>query len=230
MKFTKKQKIYAVLIVVAVVVITLVSIPLIRLISSDDFLVFMQEFVEEAGIWGIFAILLLQALQILLAVIPGEPIEVLAGIMYGTFGGLAICLIGILLASAGIFYTVRKLGKERLEKTKLYPQIMESEILKNQNKLKSVIFILYLIPGTPKDILVYACALTNIKMSEFLFISTLARIPSVVSSTMAGASFMSGNIWLTVTIFVVTALAGVLGIVYQNKRNEKSSKKSGTES
>ncbi|MEG2088368.1 MAG: VTT domain-containing protein, partial [Angelakisella sp.] len=157
-------------------------------------------------------------LQIVVAVIPGEPIEVVAGAMYGIWGGLAVCLTGVLVGSAGIFWAVRRLGRERLRKTKLYPKLMNYKFLSNEEKLEAIVFLLYLIPGTPKDMLVYVCALTELPMRSFLLISTLARIPSVITSTMAGATFISGNYLLTIAIFVMTGLAGLMGIWYHNKR------------
>lgn len=198
--------------------ITAAAVPVMQYMMQPSFQQSLQQWVQQAGIWGVGLLLGIQMLQILVAFIPGEPVEVVAGAMYGTLGGLTICLVGILLASAGIFVTVRRLGRERLSHTKLYPKLMEYQFLKNEDKLSAMVFLLYLIPGTPKDILVYVCALTKLPLRRFLVISTLARIPSVVTSTMAGASFASGNHLVTLLIFAVTGLAGLLGIVYHNKR------------
>ena len=218
MKITKKQAKIALLVGLVLLGIVVISIPLIRYVLNPNFQRVLVSWVEKAGIWGMVALFLVQVFQIFIALIPGEPIEVVAGLMYGAIGGMAICIVGIILASATIFYAVRKLGKERFSRTSIYPKIMNHKLIKNQSNLDSMIFLLYLIPGTPKDMLVYVCALTNISMMKFLIISTVARIPSVITSTMAGASIMSGNTVLTVGIFVFIVVGGLIGIWYQNKR------------
>ncbi|MEG0753089.1 MAG: VTT domain-containing protein [Angelakisella sp.] len=200
------------------VAVTIGAVPVIRVMMRPEFQQQLTLWVEGAGIWGVGALFLLQVSQIIVAVIPGEPVEVVAGAMYGTFGGLAVCMAGILFGSAMIFAVVRKLGRERISKTKLYPKLMEYDFLKNEEKLQAMVFLLYLIPGTPKDILVYVCALTTLSMKSFLTVSTLARIPSVITSTMAGASFANGNYMATLLIFILTGIAGLVGIHYHNKR------------
>lgn len=216
-KKTKKIVAAAVLFLLFAAV-TAAAIPVMQYMMRPQFQQELRLWVENAGLWGVGALLLVQMLQILVAVIPGEPVEVVAGAMYGTVGGLLFCLLGILIASASIFGVVRRLGRERLSHTKLYPKLMAYEFLKNEKKLQAMVFLLYLIPGTPKDILVYVCALTGLSMRSFLTISTLARIPSVLTSTMAGASFANGNHLMTLGIFVLTGMAGLAGIWYHNKR------------
>lgn len=206
------------LLAVLVVGVTLAALPLVRYMMQPAFRQELSLWVEGAGLWGVAVLLLIQIAQVVVAVVPGEPVELVAGLMYGTLGGLFICMVGLLAGSAGIFWTVRRLGRERLAKTKIYPKLMAYDFLTNEDKLMAMVFLLYLIPGTPKDILVYVCALTTLSMRQFLVVSTLARIPSVITSTMAGASFASGNLLLTVAIFLFTGIAGILGILYHKKR------------
>ncbi|MEG2074322.1 MAG: TVP38/TMEM64 family protein [Angelakisella sp.] len=197
--------------------VTLGAVPIMRYMLRPEFQTQLESFVKSAGIWGVGALFLLQVSQIIIAVIPGEPVEIAAGAMYGTVGGLIVCMCGILFGSALIFCLVRKLGRERVSKTKLYPKLMAYDFLQNDEKLEAMVFLLYLIPGTPKDILVYVCALTKLSMKSFLTVSTVARIPSVITSTMAGASFATGNYMATISIFLFTAIAGLCGIHYHNK-------------
>lgn len=198
--------------------VTVGAIPFVGYMMRPEFQLRLEQWVAGAGIWGVGLLFLLQIAQIIIAFIPGEPVEVVAGLMYGTFGGLAVCLVGILCGSSLIFYVVRKLGRRRLARTKLYPKLMAYSFLRSEEKLQAMVFLLYFIPGTPKDILVYVCALTTMSMKDFLTVSTLARIPSVITSTMAGASFASGNYLLTAFIFALTGIAGLAGIHYHNKR------------
>lgn len=213
-----KQIILASIILSLLILITIAALPIIKYISTKEFADLLQEYVSKSGVWGVLVLLFVQMAQILIAFIPGEPIELVAGAMYGAFGGLVICLVGILISSSIIFYTVRRLGKKRFEKTKLYPSLKKYKFLENETNLIAIVFILYFIPGTPKDMLVYACALSNLSMKSFLIVSTFARIPSIVTSTLAGASFISGNLTLTLAVFAFTAVTAIIGILYHKKR------------
>lgn len=98
------------------------------------------------------------ALQVVLAFLPGEPVELLCGYLFGTIGGMAVCVIGSMIGSALIFLLVRKLGEKAV--LRMFPQekVEELAFLKHKEKLVGLLFIIFLIPGTPKDILTYCIA------------------------------------------------------------------------
>lgn len=190
-------------------------LPLIRWMFRPEFGPWLQEKVERLGMWGVLALLGVQVLQIIVAIIPGEPVELAAGAMYGAWGGLALCLLGCLLGSALVFQTVRKKGRAAFERTSLGQKLKEYRFLQDEARLEGIVFLLYLIPGTPKDILVYVCGLSPLPLGRFLLLSTLARVPSVVTSTWAGASFAGNDLWVTAAIFLCTGLLGLGGIWFQ---------------
>ena len=161
--------------------------------------------------------LLLQILQIIVAIIPGEPIEVLMGIMCGTFGGLFLTLAGIFIGQTLVFFAVKKLGIKFAARFVDVNKFSELSFLKHPEKRDGLIFLLFFIPGTPKDILTYFAPFTGINYLRFILLTTLARIPSVVSSTFAGATLSQGSLIKTVLIFAVTGVVGLIGI-YINSR------------
>ena len=83
--------------------------------------------------------------------------------------------------------------------------------------MEVLVFLLFLVPGTPKDILLYLAPFLPIPPRQFFLLSTLARIPSVVSSTFAGATLARGQFGLMLAVFVVTGAAGLLGILCHDK-------------
>ena len=99
-------------------------------------------------------------------------------------------------------------GKEKLDEFKFFNSAEKAEV---------VTFILFLIPGTPKDMLTYLAGISRIKPASFLFLSTFARIPSVVTSTLMGSTMSSGNWEMTVLIFLLTAAIGLVGILYKDR-------------
>ena len=71
-------------------------------------------------------------------------------------------------------------------------------------------FLLFLIPGTPKDLLVYIAALLPIKPLRFIIISTIARVPSIISSTLVGDNLIAGNWKVSIIVYIVTfAIVGI---------------------
>ena len=151
----------------------------------------------------------LQFAQIFLFIIPGEPIEILAGICYGSIWGTVFIMISAAIISAFIYLLVHKFGRKFIydfvSKEKI-DRIENSKVFQNPRTIRFIIFILFFIPGTPKDLLTYIAALLPIKPVEFIIISTIARFPSVISSTWAGASLLEGNWKLSLIIYGVTFL------------------------
>ena len=85
--------------------------------------------------------------------------------------------------------------------------------IKNHRKLDLIIFIAFLIPGTPKDVLTYFIGLTPMKLRVFLGLSLIARIPSVISSTLGGDALGSQNYTLAIIVFAVTAVLSLAAIL-----------------
>ncbi len=192
-------------------------LPFIQKLSNPAY---QQEFMawsNSLGIRGWLIVLGIQILQIIIAFIPGEPVELLAGVLYGAWGGLGTCLLGCVLASSLIFFTVRKFGQGLVTAFFGPEKVAQFSFFNNNKKVELVTFILFLIPGTPKDLLTYLAGLSKIKPSQFLVVSTFARIPSIITSTTMGASVSRGNWELTLVVFLITAAIGLLGIRYKDR-------------
>lgn len=177
----------------------------------------LRQWVGSLGFAGWIAMVGLQILQVVVAVIPGEPIEIIAGVLYGAWGGFLTCELGVLAGSAVVFWAVRKLGAPLVEAVFGKGKLQSYTFLQNIARLELITFILFFIPGTPKDVLTYAAGLTSIRMARFISIAMFARIPSILSSTWGGSSFAEGNIWKTISIFAVVGLASLLGLFIQKK-------------
>lgn len=176
-----------------------------------------QTRIDAFGAWGWLVALGIQVLQVIVALIPGEVVEVGCGLAFGTWGGLLICLGGSALGSALIFLLVRKFGVKLVEVFVSREKINSLKFLNDERKLKSVIFLVFFTIGTPKDLLTYFAGLTNIKFHEFLIISTVARIPSVITSILVGDTLSEGNFVTSILIFAASAVLGLMGVAAYNK-------------
>ena len=214
-KKTKAFKYILMIIVIAVFIGLIVYLfPVIRNLSTPEGQLDFKNHIANLGFLGYLALFGLQFAQIFLIILPGEPIEILAGMCYGGVGGLIFITISVFIITAIVFFAVRKFGrkfvysfcsKERIDK------IENSKLFKNPRKIEWIMLILFLIPGTPKDLLVYIAGLLPLKPLRFILISTFARIPSVISSTFAGSSLVAGNWKFSIIIYAVTFI--IVGII-----------------
>lgn len=176
--------------------------------ARDEFV----EWVRSHGAWGMVVFLALEVFQIVVAVVPGEPVQIMAGALYGPVGGLALCLAGILIGSTLIYFFVRALGAKAVDPAVLH----RYRFLQDEKRARSALYLLFFLPGMPKDLLTYIGPFLPLKPGEFLFICTLARFPCLLASTVAGDSLFEGNVALPLALLVVTGGLGLLCI-----RNER---------
>lgn len=203
-----------ILVIALLIGLTIYLFPVIKNLSTSKGQIEFKNQVAGMGILGYIVLFGLQFAQIFLAFLPGEPIEVLAGMCYGGIGGLVFITVSVFIITTIIFLSVKKFGrkfvynfcsKERIEK------IENSKLFQNPKKIEWIMIILFLIPGTPKDILVYIAGLLPLKPFRFILISTFARFPSVISSTFAGSSLIRGNWKFSIIIYAVTFF--IVGII-----------------
>lgn len=163
--------------------------PIMKDLSTLEGQITFKEKVENSGILGLLSLFGLQVAQIFLIIVPGEPIEILAGMRYGSLWGTVFIMLSACIISTTIFLLVRKFGRKFVydfcDKSKV-EKIENSKVFQNPKKIEFIMLILFLIPGTPKDLLVYVAGLLPIKPLKFIIISTFARFPSVITSTLAG--------------------------------------------
>lgn len=215
----KKTKILRILLSIGIVIVLAILlwriVPLMKDLATTEGQIAFKEKIDSMGFGGLLVLFGLQIVQILLVILPGEPFEVLAGMYYGAWGGALFITISVFITTTIIFFTVRKLGKKYLYnffKKEKVDKIMKSKLLKNPRNLNIILFILFFLPATPKDLLVYIGGLLPIKPLRFILISTLARFPSVITSTMVGANISNGNWETSLIIYAVTLVIAALSI------------------
>ena len=174
---------------------------------------------------GRLAFVGISVLQILVAIIPGEPIELFAGYAYGFWLGTLLCELGIVIGGALVFGFVHRFGRKAVEVFFPREKIDSLRFLQNEQRLELWVFILFFIPGTPKDIMTYFVPLTHMKLGRFLLLSGVARLPSVITSTIGGNALGTGNRWFAVAVFAATAILSAAGVwIYRRICKRKGEK------
>lgn len=211
-----KISIICLFIVTAITLIIIYLPNIYKLIDKDNQDNLINK-IRNKGINGWFIFLLIQILQVVISFIPGEPIEVIGGVIYGAFGGLLTCMLGCLIGSMIVYFLSLKIGKSFIKLFVKEKDFNEVKFLKNEKRVEELVFIFYFIPGTPKDIITYLAPYTKIKPLKFFLISTFARIPSIITSTWAGSSISKNNWGLTIGVFLGTFLIALLGLLIRQK-------------
>ena len=232
MQMTDRQKkIWGIATVIGLVVFMgllcwFVGRPMIRFVSEPEK---FRLWVDEHGIWGRLAFIGMVIFQIIVAIIPGEPREIGAGYAFGAVEGTILCLIGAVLGGAIVVLLVRRYGIKLVEVFFPKEKIMSLRFMQDSRRLELLVFIVFMIPGTPKDLLCYAVGLTNLRMRDWLWISLVARIPSIITSTIGGNALGERNYVFAAAVFAVTLLISLGGILlYRHicrKENEELARK-----
>ena len=214
----KRRVISIVSLIVMAVIFVLIALfigkPLIQMLQNP------QEFrawIDSKGPWSRLIFIGIMCLQVVIAVIPGEPIEIAAGYSFGAIQGMLICLVGAAVSSAIVFGFTKLWGIKMVEAFVSREKIQSLKFIKDSKRLDLLIFILFFIPGSPKDLLTYFIGLTPMKLRTFLLISTVARIPSVITSTIGGNALGLENYKFAIIVFIVTGVISLIGIVVYNR-------------
>ena len=176
--------------------------------SQDEF----RSYIHSFGVMGWLVLLILQFLQVFIALIPGELLESAAGYAFGPLVGTLLCYAGVTAASCVVFLLTRHFGIKLVEVFISREKIKELRFINTERKRDLLIFLLFFIPGTPKDLLTYFVGLTDIKLSIFLAISLVARIPSMVSSTFGGHLLGEGHYLGAILLYGITGMVSLAGL------------------
>lgn len=180
----------------------------------------VRAFVSDHAFVSRLAMLGINIVQVLLAFLPGEPVELASGYAFGFWEGTALCLVASGLATSAIYWATRRWG------WKLVGLFFDRSLfdrfswLKSAKRLELIMLIVFLIPGTPKDFLTYFAGLTNMRFLPVVLIATFGRIPSIVTSTIAASAVGSGNWPLVACTLAASAfLLAVGGLMYRRLRS-----------
>lgn len=184
--------------------------PAMESLMQPENMAAFRERLSAFGIWGAAALFAIQALQVISGMIPALPIQVCAGITYGTLGGLLLCMAGILTGSSLVFVFVKKFGQPLVDRFFPLHKQHKLRFLNDHSRLDRIVFLLYLLPAMPKDVVTYLAALTPLTLRRYLLLTMTARIPSVLCATFASDAIMEGNYVSAVVVFCISGTLGIL--------------------
>ena len=209
------------LILLSVLLYWRVGIPLVQLASEPER---FRQWVEGYGLWGKGVYMSLVVLQILAAFIPGEPLELVGGYVFGAVEGSLLCLAADAVGSTLVFLLVRRFGVKLVELFFSREKLDSVRFLKSSPRRALLFLIVFMIPGTPKDLLCYFGGLTDIRLPVLILIATLGRIPSVVTSTVGGAALGTRSYGFAAADFAATLAVSLAGWVLYRRMQKPEEK------
>ena len=216
MKFNKREVIELAIVIIAVLVLIIYWKPILR-ISTDVELV--REFILKFGFLSSIAFIIFTIIQVIIPPIPGQIAGLVGGYVYGIFLGTFYSLIGLVIGTYLIIAISRKYGEPLVEK------IVKKERLNKLNKMfekagSLALFLFFLIPVFPDDIISYLIGLTKMDIKKVLILSTVARIPKYLAFNIIGNGLYTKNLVLVISLSVVLILISVILYIYRDKLNK----------
>jgi len=184
----------------------------------------LRDDMNELGILGYGLAFLIQFTQVVISILPGEVVELFLGMAYGPFLGLAIALIGVVAGTTVAYYLAKWVGIPFVKLFIKRNYFEKYAFLQDEKKVALGVFVVYLVVGLPVDTATYFAPTLKIKFWKFLLLSTLARIPKIISSTIVGHYLVEDNLWISLSVFFGTAIISVIAVLifhFVNKRKQQ---------
>jgi uncharacterized membrane protein YdjX (TVP38/TMEM64 family) len=172
--------------------------------------------INSFGPYSVLMLIGLQIVQVIVAPIPGEVTGFIGGYLYGPLWGTIYSTIGLTIGSWLAFLLARLFGLPFVEKFVSQEHIKKYDyFMEHQGALVS--FVLFLLPGFPKDSLCYIMGLSHIKTSHFLVISTVGRLLGTIMLSVAGSFSRNHNNSGLVIVLAISVVAVGLAFFYREK-------------
>ena len=174
----------------------------------------LENWINSFGYCKYAVFILIQILQVVIFVIPGEVMYIAGGYLFGSLLASVLSIIGITLGSLICFGVARIIGQPIVEKlmSKDSIEYLKSKI--NTPKASITLFMIFLIPGLPgKDALTYIAGVTPIRFSNFFLVILIARSPWIIAASLWGANLEQGDYKMLIIITLLAAIVFILGIL-----------------
>ena len=175
-----------------------------------------RAFVSDFGIFAPLALVLLQALQVIAAPIPGQVLAVVAGYLFGPWWGTLYNMIGILIGSTAAFWLSRRFGRTYVEGI-VHPDLIASFDDIGEDNVLAALFVLFLVPGMPDDVLCFVGGLTDVRIRKLVLVALVGRTPGFFLVNVLGDQLGTGSFTSAAGLAIVMLAASGLGYIYRGR-------------
>lgn len=155
----------------------------------------------------------MQILQVIICIIPGQPIQLAASYLFGVVKGYLLSIVGAVIGAFIAFYLARVLGRDALETIFGKGKVDDYHRKLNSGRGLTAVLLIYLIPGVPKDLVAYVAGISDMRVRPFLIVSTIGRSPGMIGSLLTGYFLSSRNYAAIAVLAVITAVILIICFV-----------------
>ena len=193
---------------------------------------YIRNYLAGFGNVGFLVYMLIQIIQVVIVIIPGDIVSACGGFVYGIPLGFILSYTGLIIGSVIVFYISRIFGYELVSKLFAEDKIEKISEILNSTKGTVGLFIICCIPFIPKDIMMYIAGLTPVKASRLFLIYGISRVPSVLIWVSIGANAYDKDttgLIITISIMVIMIiLLYLLNRFYHKNKNSITEKNTST--
>ncbi len=174
-----------------------------------------QQWITQFGGWAPLVYIGVQVFQVVVFVVPGDVVQIAGGYLFGVLPGVAYSLLGIAIGSTIDFFIARSLGRTFVEGVFGERRVAAFDRVSSSPQARTGFLLLFVIPGVPKDVLVYVAGISTLRFPSFLLITMTGRLPGIVGSAIIGNSAAQERWFLSVFVFgLAVALFGA-GVIFR---------------
>ncbi|MBQ3133474.1 MAG: TVP38/TMEM64 family protein [Clostridia bacterium] len=189
--------------------------------STTEQIQAFSDYLDQFGWFSWIIMIAIEIVQIVVAVVPGGITETAAGFLFGPFWGTLLSVVAIFLAYTLVFWMVKKFGIKLVGLFIDPHKIDELKFINSETRLLRTVFILYLIPALPKDAFTYFFGLTRIRWRDFILLSLIGRLPTLVATISFGWQLSEGELWKAVIIVSAIFICSFLGVLWYSRYTKK---------
>ena len=219
----RKIKVFTTILKLALLLFILVGLPLYiyfyqpEVIERMSSLESVNAFFKQYKTQSILVYIGAQVAQIVVCIIPGQWLQFAAGYMYGFWLGFLFSLIGAAIGSVITYYLAKLLGRDAMHLIFGEQKINQFIHKLNSKTAVVIVFLIFLIPGVPKDLCNYAAGISEMKLKPFLIVSLIGRSPGMMGSLLIGRQIEAGDYTGAIVIAVIAVILFIIGIVMRKK-------------
>ena len=176
----------------------------------------VRDLVGGFGPYAPLVFVVLQAAQVLLAPIPGQVLAVAAGYLFGPYWGTLYNMIGVTIGSTAAFWLSRRFGRAYVSRVVNDDVLARFDAILQRHGLVSL-FVLFLIPGLPDDVLCFVGGLTPIPLRKLVLVAVLGRAPAFFLVNVFGDSLARGDTPMTVALLALIVGLSLAGYRYRDR-------------
>lgn len=219
----KKVNLFTTIAKFALLLAILVGLPLYIYFFQHEWIERMSSlenvnaYFEEYKTASVFVYIGAQIVQIVICIIPGQWLQLAAGYMYGFWLGYLFSLAGAAIGTVFTYYLAKLLGHDAMHLIFGEAKIRENIARLNSKRAIVVVFLIFLIPGVPKDLFNYAAGISEMKLKPFLIVSLIGRSPGMMGSLLIGRQIESGYYTSAIVIAVIAVALCIIGVIMRKR-------------